>query len=362
MAAFDDGMVTARPAIALTGTMNPPATIGWHADSYDETLASVRYRLLLPLAALRDAGVAIERYDPARADDYRAVVFCKSHSPAAVAIARGLHARGAPVIYDLCDNLFAAARIGHASAARCERMRAVLGLASHVTFATDALRQQIAAEVPEIAAPMSVVPDAIEVDPPALPARLGPVDRMHIARLNRFLARHDGALHAIWFGKNLGRAAGYVHLAAAAEQLAQFGAPATLTIMSNDRLRAWAAARRWRVPVHYTPWRLATARALIARHRVALIPVERNDYTQGKTINRPATALLAGLGVVADPIPSYEELRPFIVLGDWPVGLARYAEWSDATQATLAAGRAHVAARYGPAAVAAQWRAVLARV
>ena len=55
-------------------------------------------------------------------------------------------------------------------------------------------------------------------------------------------------------------------------------------------------------------------RPALARHRVAVIPVECNAYTVGKTMNRPATAIMAGLGVVGDAIPSYEELRPLKVL------------------------------------------------
>ena len=77
-------------------------------------------------------------------------------------------------------------------------------------------------------------------------------------------------------------------------------------------------------------------------------------------MNRPATALLLGLGVVADAIPSYEELRPFISLDDWQGGLARYRDGSAETQAQIEAGRRHLTERYSADAVADRWAEVLA--
>lgn len=336
------------------------ARFAWHADRYDPALASIRYRLLDPMAALVRQGVAIERFDAAHAASYRGIIFSKSHSAEAVAIARAAKGRGQRVIVDLCDNLWAAHRIGHASAARIARMTEMLRLADRVTFATEALAAQIAKEVPGLAAPFDVVPDTLDITPPASPA-LSLRERVALGSLRRFHARHAGALHCVWFGKSLGQASGYAHVGAAVARLAQFGEthPVTLTILSNAWWKYRRARRGWPVATHYMPWTLATAPTALAMHRVAVIPVERNDYTTGKTINRPASALLAGLGVIADAIPSYEELRPYIALGDWEGGLVRYLEWSAETQAMLAAGRGHLAARYSPDAVAAQWRTIL---
>src|SRR3546814_16523013 len=72
------------------------------------------------------------------------------------------------------------------------------------------------------------------------------------------------------------------------------------------------------------PWAMNSFYEALSVHDAAVIPVERNGYTIGKTINRPATAILAGLGVIADSIDAYEELRPFIALDDWQGGLRRH--------------------------------------
>ena len=339
--------------------MTAPAEIGWHADQYDTSLASIRYRLTMPLEALQARGVPIERYDPARDPaSYRAIIFSKSQSAEALAIARAARTAGRVVIYDLCDNLFAARAIGRASAARVDRVAAMLRLATHLTFSTATLAEQIRAAVDGLMAPVRVIPDVIDAEP-ATPA--GPSAARAAARLDRFLARHPDALHCIWFGKSLGRAAGYVHLARAIAELERFAQrhPVTITVQSNDRLGYWRARSRWRVPACYVPWSLSTADAVIARHRVALIPVEINDYTAGKSINRPATALRNGLGVVADPIDSYRELAPFITLGNWQDGLDAYARWNGETAARIEQGARQIAARYGVEAIADRWQATL---
>lgn len=338
------------------------ARFGWHADSYDTSLASIRYRLLMPLEALQAQGVPIARFDPARDPaSYDAVIFSKSHSAGAVAAAQALRAAGRGVIFDLCDNLIAAHAVRHVSDARLARFRAMLDAATHLTFSTAMLAEQIGAAVPGATADRRVIPDALDM-PDTLPPPSSRDGLRQMAALDRFLARRPDALHAIWFGKSLGSVSGYAHLHAVADLLAAQPFPITLTVVSNAPLR-WLLGRwRWRLPVHYVGWRQETAHAVLQRHRVAVLPVASNDYTVGKTINRPATALLAGLGVVADSIPSYEELRPFVALDDWEGGLARYYRQWEAEQPLLAAGRAHLAARYSPLAVARQWQAVLDRL
>ena len=81
--------------------------------------------------------------------------------------------------------------------------------------------------------------------------------------------------------------------------------------------------------------------------------------TLGKSINRPATALRAGLGVVADALPAYEELRDFVAIDDWQGGLARYASAWPEERERLAQGLAHIDARYGDGQVADRWEEAL---
>ena len=340
--------------------MSAEALIGWHADNFDPSLASIRYRLLAPMQAMQARGVPIDRFDRARpAESYRAVLFSKSQSAEAVTIARAARAAGRAVIYDICDNVFAAAEAGQFSAGRLERVQELLSLATHVTFSTATLAEQFAGNLPGLTASRSVIADTLDVEPSAAtPCNRARAD---LAALKCFLARRSGALHCVWFGKSLGRLSGYVHVNAAVAELERYAAshPTTLTVISNNRLGYWRSRPRWRVPTHYMPWNAATFQEALRLHRVALIPLESNAYTVGKTLNRPATALLAGIGAIADPIPSYQELAPFITLGNWQEGLERYHAWDERTQADVAAGRDWLVDRYGPVPIAAQWEQVL---
>ena len=110
------------------------------------------------------------------------------------------------------------------------------------------------------------------------------------------------------------------------------------------------------------PWSLGTFNQSLASQHVAIVPVERNQYTVGKTINRPATAIMAGLGVIADSIDSYEELRPFIPLDDWQGGLRRYLDQSPCQDERLEAARQHLHERYGRNAVGGLWQEFLEHV
>lgn len=341
--------------------LNADAAIGWHAKSFNPSLASIRLRLLQPIRYLRDHDVPVEIYDPAKGvAGYRAVVFSKSMGDDAFALARSLKAAGKIVIYDLCDNIFES-KESVVKQGRIKRLREMLKLADLIVFSTPILREQILAQVPEAKARSLVIPDMLEdfEDAPA-PRRLGA--RLHIASLKRFHARHVSALRCIWFGKCQGNKSGLVHVDAAVRELETFAQshPVSLTIVGNKRLLYWTASRKWRIPHIYIPWTAESFPRVLAAHEVAVIPVERNGYTIGKTINRPATALSAGLGVIADSIDAYEELRPFIALDDWQAGLHRYSEFRERTDPRIVEARAHLSCHHGMEKIGKAWRDLFA--
>ena len=148
--------------------------------------------------------------------------------------------------------------------------------------------------------------------------------------------------------------AGMAHVDTAVVALEQFAKyrQSTLTIISDRRWQYLLGRRKWALPTFYQPFAPDSFQAALARHDVAIIPVVKNPYTIGKSINRPATAVLAGLGVVADPLDSYLELRPFIELGDWQVGLSRYSKGKDARNSEA---RRYLESRYSLNAVGQHW-------
>ena len=341
-----------------------PGRYAWHAKSFNPKKASIRLRLIQPMEFLRDRGVNVETYSrDIGPRGYDGIIFSKSHSSEAVQIAREARLLGKPVVYDICDNLFEA-RVRLDTPGRLGRVREMMTLATHITFSTEVLARQVQSVMPEIAEKSRVVPDVIEDLAGQRQIENSSGEQRQLAQLERFLSSHEGALHCVWFGKSQGKLSGFAHLGAAVRQLEVFARshPVTLTIISNDRWRYWKAAFGWKLPTHYMPWSLGTFQQSLKLHDVAIVPVERNQYTVGKTINRPATAIAAGLGVIADSIDAYEELRPFIALDDWQEGLRRYAEKSPREEARLEAARQHLYRQYGTETVGQMWKTLLEQI
>lgn len=350
-------MTTRRGAFA--GAMPP---ICWHADDFDPTMASVRLRLLQPMAALRERGYDVQLLTgelPAKA----LVVFSKSSSTRALSLADQAAARGQPIIYDICDNIFEKPSRDERDEARKERVRRMMELAAFVTCTTRPLAELLARQVPAIADKTEIVPDALE-DMPGSAALASPLERIRFWRLRRFLRRNAGALHLVWFGKCKKGYAGIEHLDPVVDLLERLPlpCPVTLTVISNRRKIYRRCASSWRIPKFYSEWSLATFDAALRLHDVAIIPVDENSYTIGKTINRPATALMAGLGVIADSIPAYEELKPFLYLGDWEKGLFDYSRCKPGKDGRIAAAQDYLRRHYAMEVVADRWAAVINRV
>lgn len=329
--------------------------IRWHADLYDPSMASIRLRLFQPMKALRERGHDVRLLTGEFPGD-AVLIFSKSSSMQALSLAEQAATRGQPIVYDICDNVFEKPSRDEKDEARKERVRRLMKLAGVVTCTTEPLARLLAQDVPDIAGKTEIVPDPLE-DSREFSGSRSFLERIRLWRLRRFLRRHAGALHLVWFGKCKKGYAGIEHLDRIVELLQSLplARPVTLTVISNRRKIYRRCSSSWRVPKFYFDWSLATFDAALRLHDAAIIPVDENSYTVGKTINRPATALMAGLGVIADPIPAYEELRPFIFLGDWEKGLIEYSRSNPREDGRIAAAQAHLRRRYAPEVVAARW-------
>ncbi|WP_303760610.1 hypothetical protein [Sphingobium yanoikuyae] len=342
-------------------TSSGEGRFAFYAKRYSHKKASIRLRVLEPMAALRDAGVRVGRYPKLTGPrGYDAVIISKAFGRGAKKAMRAAQAAGCGLIFDICDNRFANNRV-KGSAHHGARTSQLLAQADIVTVPTDAMGDLLIASTPEIAGRVRVVPDMLEDISTLSELRPSLIEWFHLRRLRAFLAAHPGALHVVWFGNNMAGVSGVGLLDEAVAQLRQFAErhPVTLTIINNQPSVYREVSTKWGVPSFYMPWSLVSFPAALRLHRTAIIPVARNDYTAGKSINRPATAIMAGLGVIADSIDSYEELRPFIALDDWQGGLARYAFGWEHEQARLVQARAHLDEHYGRRRVAARWIEVL---
>ncbi|MCP1471102.1 hypothetical protein J3E64_002799 [Sphingobium sp. OAS761] len=333
----------------------------FYAKRFSRSKASIRLRVLGPMDALREAGIDALRFR--RSERYDVIIISKAFGKGAANAIRAAKQTGCGLIFDICDNRFASTRV-KGSASRESRMCEFLTQADLITVPTEKMGHLLTSCVAGIEGRIRIVPDMLE----NMCADSGPrptlMDRVHLARLRAFHARHPGALHCVWFGNNMAGVSGVGLLDSAMAHLRSFSAshPVTLTIINDQPMTYRRAAAGWGIPSIFVPWSLTGFSAALRAHRVAVIPVAHNDYTLGKSINRPATALMAGLGVIADAIPSYEELRPFIVLDDWQGGLMRYARGWEGEQPMLAQARAHLDLHYGRDRIAERWVEVLAEI
>ena len=346
-------------AIARSTVESATRPIYWHAELFDPAMASVRLRVLQPMRALTRRGYPVEALRGSAAD-CAAIIFSKSDLPGALALAQAAARADRPIVYDVCDNIFEKPAADEAGRQRKERVKAMMRLARVVTCTTPALATLLTEAVPDIAGKVEIIPDALEEEChfSGAPSWL---ERAGLWRLRWFLRRHRGALHLVWFGKCKKGYAGIEHLQPVADLLKRLSTvrPVTLTVISNRRFLYHRWSARWRIPKCYLPWSLATFDAALRLHDAAVIPVEENAYTIGKTVNRPATALMAGLGVIADRIPAYEELRPFIFLGDWEGGIRHYGTCPPSRDDRIAAAKTHLLGKYCPDVIADRWVEVL---
>lgn len=337
--------------------MTKTPLVGWYASSFDSSIASIRVRCHFPARKLRRQGLRTEFYAPFRRSHYGVVVFSKTYDNRALAEAARLKDVGCKVILDLCDNHFFGEDADPAIRERTLRLERMVDIADLVLTSTMHLEAQLVNRFPQLASRTSVIPDY----PEEPSGRISLGSRFSLHGLRRFQARHSGALRLIWFGNHGANnaPAGMKDLRRVRQVLETHGSPLTLTVMSNSRATFDEVCRGWSIPTHYLEWSLDRVDAVLRKHDVAIVPIDLNPFTLAKTINRPATALRNGLGVIADGIPSYEELRPFIWLDDWPGGLEHYSRVRPQNDPRLYAARAHLARACDANAITELWAAAL---
>jgi hypothetical protein len=330
--------------------------IGWYANSLSPAIASIRLRCLLPMARLAAEGVRAEGYSRGRRDAYETVVFSKTYDAAALAEAQWLKARGRRVLLDLCDNHFFGEREIGSVRERSVRLEKMIEAADLVIVSTPTLRDQLIERFSLTAEKLRLIPDYLEE---GADGRLSLSGRFALWRLKRFLGGHPGALRLIWFGNHgAGTPAGMADLARIRPMLQAHARahPVTLTVMSNSRRTYRRVMSGWSLPTTYVAWSVNRMDAVLRLHDVAVLPINPSPFTLAKTVNRPATAVLNGLGVIADAIPSYEELRPFVRLDDWAGGLDYYGALKSQGSIDVAEGQVYLRQSYSDAAITGLWK------
>ena len=344
-------------------TTEPRTLIGWKSQSTSPRVASVRIRCLNPLAELRSQGYPVELFDRHHADRYAAVVYSKVYDDASYEEALWLKSRGVRVAFDLCDNHFFDARGDSVAEPRRRRLVKMLAAADQLVTSTEPLADVIRAELRDVR-PIVVIGDGVETRI-AVPHAAAWRTWLRSAALRRLLAtlareRSAGRTPLVWFGSHGGPTAtgGMADLGSIRAVLEDVDTRhhVSLTVISNSWRTYRRTLRGWRIPARYFAWQPETFFAGLAAHTIAVIPIRVDPFSVCKTNNRLATALDAGVAVVADAIPSYEPFRGACYLNDWTNGLATYLANPAIRAQHIAEGRRIIARDWTNARIAAQWR------
>ena len=352
-----------------------PASI---TDPAQASLASHRYRVLLPAQALRQSGhdVQLENLEqpqqsPASAlADFRpeTVIVGKLLPVGSLALptlaarlfALLAAARAAciPVLADINDDHFGHPVLG-------PYWQQLLACCDGVISGSPAMSAVIARYQPAL-------PLAVVGDPAAMQAGLAEVwqgsgETEKSGWGSRLLHRLLPAevtrprLRMVWYGSP----GNWPSMAVLARELAGWSAeqPFLLDIVcaEDEKIETFVDDyNRQHGPdacLDLLPWSVATTEAAIARAHLVLIPADLSDPTKTvKTANRLIDAIQAGRFVVAAEVPAYQEFSAFAWLGqDLLSGIRWYLAQPEQALAKIRAGQAYIAARYTPEKIAGCW-------
>jgi len=337
--------------------------IAWKPRFSDPRVASTRIRCLNPLAELQSRGYPVELFDRRHIGQYAVVVYSKLYDDATYAEASVLQERGVRIVLDLCDNHFynpyGLASLRKAGA----QLKRMMALADELVASTAAMSEVMRAE---LSAPrnITVIEDAVETEIRGV--RTPFWDRwwkqQQLAKLQQRLAQGNltGRTPLVWFGIHGGPNAGYgmldlLKLRSLLEKLNRTH-PVSLTVISNSKNKYDRAIKPWSLPTYYLKWHSDSLFSALRSHAIAVIPVSENPFTRCKSNNRLALSLNAGLAVVADAIPSYQDFTDVCFLGDWQSGLERYLSDIELRRRHVEQGQAIIAREWSIARLAEKWR------
>lgn len=332
-----------------------------------DSVASTRIRVLQVINGLRVLGVdaALTNPNEDRAGSaVQALVLGKRYDVASMQYALDLRAAyGTRIVLDLCDNHFHADKDESRWQARTKQLRAACLQVDLVVASTAALAEAVHAACGSHAR-VEVVPDSLDNGMKAT-SGLRHFSHVHAMRLRLFdfAYRTAPGRRLLWFGNH-----GFSYAGGGMEDLSRIApalalhhrrAPLRLVVVSNRWETYRRLARGWSWPSLYLPWSSANFQSALRESDVAVIPVQRNAFTLCKSNNRPASAFMHGLGVAADGLPSYEDLRAFAVLDDWISGLAVLMNNAALRARNVEAAQAYLTQTYSVSQVAARWAQVL---
>lgn len=305
------------------------AVIEFWPHTANPAVASYRLRCLRVEHALRAQGVDVARFRPR--GQPKVLILSKRYDPDTLRAATELRAStGTKLVLDICDNHLYLSRVDEVVAERARHLIQAIRAVDLLIASTAYLGDLIQSAVPE-QRNLCVIGDFVE--PPnqltLSDILANPIAWLHWISFRKRLAilNPRGVTRFVWFG-NHGNdyvPGGMFDIRKVLPHLEALHSahPSSLTVISNSRRKFDVLSGETSLPMLYVPWSEATFSAMLMAHATCIIPISANPFTLAKTDNRVATALVHGLQVVADPIPSYQKYSERIYLDDWRTSLEK---------------------------------------
>lgn len=370
----------------------------WKINRSDPTMASVRYRCLLPVLAhpeLRARSVILAGDRKWRSlSGVAALVFVKSFRTSDVLLARGAHAAGVPIFVDLCDNIFANGYGGRAGAHVRAHFTSIAALSRAIVVSSDALAELLAQALPEeLSRKLIVQPDPFEtvdlvhsaVNPSSWPNRscesaltelrvLRSLPHMirNLLQLQAAFKRDRDAMQSdgpaedglglpqvLWFGRsgNAHSSQGIAALSARMPELCRAHAktPFRLKVVSDRRDCYETLVLGRGIPTTFEPWGALSIFDALQASALCLLPAMADNFSKAKSANRLLLALAHQVPVVASSIDAYARFGDCVVLDDFARGIQCYLTSSAMRQEHLKVFETKYRDRYDPRTLANLW-------
>lgn len=342
--------------------------VAWKPRFYDVRSAGTRIRCIAPMKALAAHGYATEVFKKSRREIYDVVVYSKLYDHDNFREASALQRVGTKIVFDLYDNhFFNPYDLPDLKTAR-DQICQMTALADVIVTSTDALAS-VMRDVCNCTKPIQVIGDCVETPEDlnaASPVWQKPWVRWRTRALIRQVRsdRERGIFPLVWYGIHGGQNAEYgmKDLENIKNVLEDINSryPVTLTVISNARDKYRQIFKDWRIQTRYLEWNGYHLMDVLGVHSAAIIPISRNPFTVCKSSNRLTQALSAGLGVVADSIPSYQPFKGVCKLDDWHDGLLEYISKPDRLRTDVVNGQRLVDACCTKPVIGAQWQQLIA--
>ena len=336
--------------------------IAWKPKSENPSIASVRYRCLIPLQELRKNSLDIDLFREDEVSKYRAIIFSKLYDENNQKLAIQLKNNQAKIILDLCDNHFYNPyNLREYQKAKGNLIK-MIELADWVVCSSFALKKTILTEVNTCGDKITVIED------PVVPCNIlnGNSDVKIECNLLNNIGADTKLVRLLWFGAfgSPNAQSGMIDILKISDILIDFSKkyPIELIVCSNNENLFNEEIKPLPFKSYYIEWSENNLDYLLRNVDAVILPISKNPYTNCKTNNRLATALLYGVQVISDSIESYEPFRPYAFIDDWELGFTMILERKHEAKEMAMRGRNYVLQNFSKERIADQWASFLNKI